>query len=122
MSREEMEAKVEELAASFLGGLKGKAREFYDSREDVKKRTQETLKDMAALTLALATAQDEGKKASLKESISTGVDTLENDTVAMLQGGKNEGQAFLIEKLRGLAAFAQDALPHVLSWALKTFA
>lgn len=119
---EELNAKIKELTDSFLGSLKGKAKEYYESRDYVKQRTQETLKDMAELTLALATESDNARKASIKESISTGVDTLENDTVALLQGVKNEGQAFLIQQLRGLAAFAQEALPTVLAWVLKSLA
>lgn len=116
---EELKAKVKELTNGFLGSLKGKAKEFYDSRQDVKDRVASTTQAMAEITLALVTETDATRIASLKDSIDTGLDTLENDVAALLQGVKNEGSDWLMAQLRGLAGFAKDALPTVLKWALK---
>jgi len=116
---EELKAKVKELTNSFLGSLKGKAKDFYESRQDIKDRTASTAKAMAEITLALATESDPAKKESLKDSLDTGLDTYENDVAAILQGAKNEGADWLKEQLRGLAGFAKEALPIALSWAMK---
>lgn len=116
---EELKAEVKKLTDHFLGSLKGKAKEFYESRQDIKDRTASTAKAMAEITLALATESDPGRRASLKESLDTGLDTYENDVAAILQGAKNEGSDWLMQQLHGLAGFAKEALPTVLSWALR---
>lgn len=117
---EELRAKITELKNGFLGSLSGKAKDFYESRADVKARVQSTTEAMAQVTLALATTSDPAKIASLKDSIDTGLDTLENDVAALLQGVKNEGSDWLMVQLRGLAAFAKAGLPIAISWALKS--
>lgn len=116
---EELNAQVTKLTEQFLSSLKGKAKEFYESRQDIKDRTASTAKAMAEITLRLAVEKDEQRRASLKESLDTGLDTYENDVAAILQGTVNEGSTWLLEQLHVIAAFGKEALPVVLSWALK---
>jgi hypothetical protein len=116
---DDLKNKAEELAKAYLATLKGKAREFYETRADVKALMERTARNMAELSLELIQTTDPDRRASLLESIETGGETIENEVAALAQDVKNEAGSAITDALKMIVGFAKDALPTIISLVLK---
>lgn len=112
---DELKEKVEELAKGYLATLQGKAREFYETRAEVKALMERTVRNVAELSLELIQTTDPDRRASLLESIETGGETSVNEVAALAQDVKNEAGSAITDALKMIAGFAKDALPAILA-------
>jgi len=116
---DELKDKAAELAGKYLATLRGKAKEFYETRAEVKDLMQRNIGYIATLSVELLEATDDARRASLRESIATAEDSITNEIAGLAQDVKTEAGSAIADGLRMIAGFAKEALPTVLELVLR---
>lgn len=109
----ELEEEAKKLAGALIASLKGRARELYESRVDIRDLVVRTTRNAAKLALELAREKDEDRKENLRESLKTAEDTVANEVAALYQDVVTEAASWFTSALQMLISVAREAAPLV---------